>query len=411
MNTSSAENNVFTSTFAAPTTSSLLQSPPPCFATLTPVSLSSASSHLLSHFTNQAILCNEKISAEASSITSPSLFSSSAPMISSSSSLNTLCDNKSRARLASVKPLNSNDLSAIIDMFKNVEDTNILSSSSLLEKVVPTSSALSSSFSLSSASCNRTPPLSPASVLRAPSVLNIFQSSRDSESDCMSSVATFSNTLVNSNNSNHDPITGRIMQFDGANDDGDDDDEESERQEEKQEEATAVDGVSFTSKSRHSKRTIKERKQMVDSRVQNDSGPLPRGTYKTVRVIPRPWKTPEGTVNRSSLASMLEAVCLYIAERPGVSTHALTNKYHPVLQPVAVLELLEMLDILGVTTKSYLKPINKPSLFSRRKVNDLGPLSNNPELEMNFVTADFMIKMGQFFNQLHANKRTDDDDD
>ena len=65
-------------------------------------------------------------------------------------------------------------------------------------------------------------------------------------------------------------------------------------------------------------------------------------TYRPVRVVPRPWRAPEGTVNRSSLRMMLEAVAHALIEAPGLTRSGLVAKYDPVLQPVSILELIEV---------------------------------------------------------------------
>ena len=61
-----------------------------------------------------------------------------------------------------------------------------------------------------------------------------------------------------------------------------------------------------------------------------------------VFVLPRPWKTPEGTVNRPVLRMMLLGVLLHIMAAPGVSLKNLVKKYGPILHPVPLLEILEV---------------------------------------------------------------------
>jgi hypothetical protein len=65
-------------------------------------------------------------------------------------------------------------------------------------------------------------------------------------------------------------------------------------------------------------------------------------TYKTVQLVPRPWRTPEGTVNHVSLATMLKGILIHVMENPGITVSGLTAKYETVLQPVALFELLEV---------------------------------------------------------------------
>lgn len=63
---------------------------------------------------------------------------------------------------------------------------------------------------------------------------------------------------------------------------------------------------------------------------------------KKVRLVPRPWRTPDGAVNRPVLRMMLEGVLTYVMASPGVSLRALETKYNPILQPVCLHELLEV---------------------------------------------------------------------
>ena len=65
-------------------------------------------------------------------------------------------------------------------------------------------------------------------------------------------------------------------------------------------------------------------------------------TYKAVKLIPRPWKTPEGTVNHVSLKTLLTGVMMHIMENPGVTGDMLLQKYTNYLQPVPLFELIEV---------------------------------------------------------------------
>jgi len=66
------------------------------------------------------------------------------------------------------------------------------------------------------------------------------------------------------------------------------------------------------------------------------------GTYKAVRLVPRPWKTPEGTVNLVSLKTLLNGVMVHIMENPGITGDSLIQKYSKYLQPVPMFELIEV---------------------------------------------------------------------
>jgi len=66
-------------------------------------------------------------------------------------------------------------------------------------------------------------------------------------------------------------------------------------------------------------------------------------TYKTVRLVARPWKTPEGTVNHVSLKTLLTGVMVHVMENPGVTSDNLIHKYAKYLQPVPLFELIEVI--------------------------------------------------------------------
>jgi len=66
-------------------------------------------------------------------------------------------------------------------------------------------------------------------------------------------------------------------------------------------------------------------------------------TYKAVKLVPRPWKTPEGTVNHVSLKTLLTGVVMHIMENPGITRDALVQKYAKCLQPVPLFELTEVI--------------------------------------------------------------------
>ena len=65
-------------------------------------------------------------------------------------------------------------------------------------------------------------------------------------------------------------------------------------------------------------------------------------TYKSVRLVPRPWKTPEGTVNHTSLKTLLSGVMMHVMENPGITRDSLVQKYAKYLQPVPLFELIEV---------------------------------------------------------------------
>lgn len=65
-------------------------------------------------------------------------------------------------------------------------------------------------------------------------------------------------------------------------------------------------------------------------------------------IISRLWRMPLGGVNCPVLCLVLEAICMHIMHHPGISVQALAEKFSPALQPVPLLESLEV--SLGLCT-------------------------------------------------------------
>jgi len=59
--------------------------------------------------------------------------------------------------------------------------------------------------------------------------------------------------------------------------------------------------------------------------------------------VPRPWKTPEGTVNHMSLKTLLTGIMMHIMQNPGITCDMLMQKYAKYLQPVPLFELIEVI--------------------------------------------------------------------
>jgi hypothetical protein len=122
-------------------------------------------------------------------------------------------------------------------------------------------------------------------------------------------------------------------------------------------------------------------------------------TYKPVAFVPRPWRTPEGTVNHDSLKTMLRSVLSSVMENPGITRVTLIEKYAAVLQPVPLFELLEMLDEIGCIRQKLIAASHKPSLFSARPTFTDVKVDTGRETEVFFPTIDCILKLGQFFIQ------------
>lgn len=61
-----------------------------------------------------------------------------------------------------------------------------------------------------------------------------------------------------------------------------------------------------------------------------------------VSFVARPWRIVDGHLNVPVCKGMMEAVLYHIMTRPGVPESCLLRHYQGVLQPVAVLELLQV---------------------------------------------------------------------
>ena len=72
------------------------------------------------------------------------------------------------------------------------------------------------------------------------------------------------------------------------------------------------------------------------------SAPISFRSVERVNILPRPWVKPDGEVNKTALCSMMESVLMYLMSKPGATFAALVSKYKAVLQPVVVLDILEV---------------------------------------------------------------------
>uniref|UniRef100_A0A671TTZ8 Ral transcription factor IIIC subunit 1 n=1 Tax=Sparus aurata TaxID=8175 RepID=A0A671TTZ8_SPAAU len=86
---------------------------------------------------------------------------------------------------------------------------------------------------------------------------------------------------------------------------------------------------------------------------------------ESVSFIGRPWRMVDGSVNRPVCKGMLEAVLYNIMSRPGLTQQTLVETYKDVLQPMALLDLVQALIHMGCVTKKTGVRVPKASLFSR----------------------------------------------
>ncbi|XP_036413097.1 general transcription factor 3C polypeptide 1-like [Colossoma macropomum] len=87
--------------------------------------------------------------------------------------------------------------------------------------------------------------------------------------------------------------------------------------------------------------------------------------------VARPWRIVDGSLNRPVCKGMLEALLLHIMTNPGIPEPALLQHYSGVLQPVIVLDLLQVLMELGCVKKRFTLNRPKASLFSRPSVPEV----------------------------------------
>lgn len=132
--------------------------------------------------------------------------------------------------------------------------------------------------------------------------------------------------------------------------------------------------------------------------------PPPTSTYEKVRALCRPWKKPEGLLNRNTLKMMLESLMFFIMSRPGVSEETIFTKYNPMLQPMPIRELLELLEQLGCITKTILRKPKWVSVFA--KVPEISKVSEDQEGDVIVYDATFegTLRMGQFITHLMSTK-------
>ncbi|XP_031719024.1 general transcription factor 3C polypeptide 1 [Anarrhichthys ocellatus] len=86
---------------------------------------------------------------------------------------------------------------------------------------------------------------------------------------------------------------------------------------------------------------------------------------ENVSFISRPWRMVDGNLNRQVCKGMLEAIMYHIMFRPGLTQQTLVEHYKDVLQPMAVLDLVQALIDMGCVTKKTMFKASKPSLFAR----------------------------------------------
>ncbi|NXE77949.1 TF3C1 factor, partial [Cochlearius cochlearius] len=120
---------------------------------------------------------------------------------------------------------------------------------------------------------------------------------------------------------------------------------------------------------------------------------------ENVCFVGRPWRIVDGNLNKPVCKGMMEAVLYHIMTKPGITEGVLLQHYMGVLQPVAVLEILQGLETLGCIRRFYMKKPSLVSLFSQPVVEE--HLSNPKLSETPTVyyepTIDCTLRLGRVF--------------
>ncbi|NWS75896.1 TF3C1 factor, partial [Crotophaga sulcirostris] len=127
---------------------------------------------------------------------------------------------------------------------------------------------------------------------------------------------------------------------------------------------------------------------------------FPKGmACENICFIGRPWRIVDGNLNKPVCKGMMEAVLYHIMTKPGITQAVLLQHYMGVLQPVAVLEILQGLETIGCIRRFYMKKPPLVSLFSQPVVEEQ---LNNPKLSETPTiyyepTIDCTLRLGRVF--------------
>lgn len=128
---------------------------------------------------------------------------------------------------------------------------------------------------------------------------------------------------------------------------------------------------------------------------------------ENISFISRPWRMVDGTLNRTVCKGMLEGILYHIMYRPGLTQRSLVEHYKDLLQPVAVVDLVEALINMGCVTKRTLVRGPKPSLFSSsvpKMRSDRQVETEDPDSVFYEPTISCCLRLAQVFpNERHWN--------
>uniref|UniRef100_A0A8C3V3L1 General transcription factor IIIC subunit 1 n=1 Tax=Catharus ustulatus TaxID=91951 RepID=A0A8C3V3L1_CATUS len=138
----------------------------------------------------------------------------------------------------------------------------------------------------------------------------------------------------------------------------------------------------------------------VDTYREQDKSPSEdKEACENVCFIGRPWRIVDGKLNKAVCKGMMEAVLYHVMTKPGVTQAGLLQHYSGVLQPVAVLEILQGLETLGCIRRFYMKKPSPVSLFSQPVVEEQlqnPKLSESPTIYYE-PTIDCTLRLGRVF--------------
>ncbi|XP_001369962.2 general transcription factor 3C polypeptide 1 [Monodelphis domestica] len=122
---------------------------------------------------------------------------------------------------------------------------------------------------------------------------------------------------------------------------------------------------------------------------------------ENVCFIGRPWRIVDGHLNKPVCKGMMEAVLYHIMTKPGIPENTLLQHYQGVLQPIAVLEILQGLETLGCIRKFFLKKPPGVSLFSKPTIEEevMAPGPSERPTVFYEPTIDCTLRMGRVFPQ------------
>ncbi|XP_043108861.1 general transcription factor 3C polypeptide 1 [Puntigrus tetrazona] len=152
-----------------------------------------------------------------------------------------------------------------------------------------------------------------------------------------------------------------------------------------------------------------KRADPTPSQMKDGAEGVDQDSRGSVCFVSRPWRVVDGSLNRPVCKGMLESVLLHVMSSPALLESELLQHYAQVLQPVVVLDLLQVLVDVGCVRKRYTVQQHKPSLFSKPRapqvkgqaevsLRDAGTVFYEP-------TVDCVLRLARLFpHELNWNK-------